>query len=207
MNPTIIVPYRNRLKHLQQFLPHYRRLFPSAPVLIIEQSINKPFNAFKLLNIGAKLSWDTAYYFCFHDVDMLVQGISDYSYPESPTHLATNASQFKWQMPFPEYFGGVTLFNKADFDKCNGFSNNFYCWGGGDNEMYYRVKAVGLDIATRPHRYLSLPHPKTHPVGFDEERMKQAKKKRKVNDGLNNLEYKVIGERGITNGKIITVDI
>ena len=207
MNPTIIIPYRNRLKHVQQFIPHYRKLLPKAPLLIIEQSINKPFNAFKLLNIGAKLSWETADYFCFHDVDMLVQGPADYSYPETPTHLATNASQFNWQMPFPEYFGGVTLFNKMDFEKCNGFSNNFFSWAGGDNEMYLRVKAVGLEITRRPHRYLSLPHPKTHPIGFDEERMKQAKKKRKANDGISHLDYRILNEREIINGKIITVEI
>lgn len=207
MEPTIIIPYRNRLKHLQQFLPHYRKLLPAAPILIIEQSINKPFNAFKLLNIGAKLSWDTADYFCFHDIDMLVQGKPDYSYPETPVHCATNASQFGWQMPFPEYFGGVTLFNKQDFELCNGFSNNFFCWAGGDNEMYYRVHKVGLTVSRRLHRYLSLPHPKRHPIGYDPVRQRQAEQDRAADDGLNNLEYKVVGEREIIGGRIITVEI
>ncbi len=207
MNPTIIIPYRNRQKHIQQFLPHYRKLLPATTFLVIEQSINKPFNAFKLLNIGAKLSWETSDYFCFHDVDMLVQGKPDYSYPENPTHLATNASQFNWQMPFPEYFGGVTLFNKADFEKCNGFSNNFFSWAGGDNEMYYRIKAVGLEVTRRPHRYLSLPHPKSHPTGFDPVRQKQAMEPRKDDDGLSHVDFKIIGEKEIQNGKIITVEI
>lgn len=207
MNPAIIIPYRNRQKHIQQFLPHYRKLLPVATFLVIEQSINKPFNAFKLLNVGAKLSWETTDYFCFHDVDMLVQGKPDYSYPETPTHLATNASQFNWQMPFPEYFGGVTLFNKADFAKCNGFSNNFFSWAGGDNEMYYRVKSVGLEITRRPHRYLSLPHPKSHPTGFDPVRQKQAMKPRRDDDGLSHVDFKIIGEKEILNGKIITVEI
>lgn len=207
MNPTIIVPYRNRSIHLQQFLPHYRKRFPGAQILIIEQSINKEFNSFLLCNVGAKIAWDTSDYFCFHDVDMLVQGPADYSYPETPTHLATNASQFNWQMPFPEYFGGVVLFNKPDFEKCNGYSNNFFSWAGGDNEMYNRVHAVGLEVARRPHRYLSLPHPKRHPTGFDEERMKQAKKKRKATDGLSHVDFKIIDERSILQGKIIMVDI
>ncbi len=207
MNPTIIVPYRDRQKHIQQFLPHYRRIFPKATFLVIEQSINKEFNAFKLLNVGAAIAWETADYFCFHDVDMLVQGPADYSYPETPTHLATNASQFNWQMPFPEYFGGVTLFNKADFEKCNGYSNNFFSWAGGDNEMYNMVKSVGLEITRRPHRYLSLPHPKRHPTGFDPVRQKQAEQERQSNDGLSNVDYKIIGEKEIQNGRIITVEI
>lgn len=207
MNPFIIVPYRNRSRHLQQFLPHFRKLLPKARFVIVEQSENKEFNAFKLCNVGAAHSWPFADYFCFHDVDMLVQGKPDYSYPETPVHCATNASQFNWQMPFPEYFGGVVLFNKADFEKCNGYSNRFYAWAGGDNELYNRVKAVGLQITRRPHRYLSLPHAKRHPTGFDPVRQKQAEQPRQPDDGLNNLDYRIVGRKEITNGIIITVDI
>lgn len=207
MNPTIIIPYRNRSRHLQQFLPYYRKLLPAATFIVIEQSINKEFNAFKLCNIGAVLSWDEAEYFCFHDVDMLVQGKPDYSYPENPVHCATNASQFNWQMPFPEFFGGVVLFNKQDFEKCNGYSNNFNCWAGGDNELYNRCLAVGLEVNRRSHRYLCLPHPKRHPTGFDPVRQKQAEQPRQENDGLSDVEFTILAEREIQNGKIITVEI
>jgi hypothetical protein len=204
---TIIVPYRNRLLHLQQFLPHYRKLLPGANIMVVEQSIKKEFNAFKLCNVGALYAWGTSDYFCFHDVDMLVQGKPDYSYPKTPVHCATHASQFNWQMPFPEYFGGVVLLNKADFEKCNGYSNNFFSWAGGDNELYYRVHAVGLSVARRPHRYLSLPHPKRHPTGYDHARQMQAEQPRAENDGLNNTDFSILEERGIINGKIITVEI
>jgi beta-1,4-galactosyltransferase 5 len=207
MNPTIVIPFRNRNRHLQQFLPYYRKLLPAAKFIVIEQSINKEFNAFKLCNVAAKLAWNESEYFCFHDVDMMVQGKPDYSYPETPTHCATNASQFNWQMPFPEFFGGVVLFNKDDFEKCNGYSNKFFSWGGGDNELYNRVNKVGLTVSRRPHRYLSLPHPRRHPTGFDPVRQKQAEQDRAPDDGLNNLSFEVIGEREITNGRIITVEI
>lgn len=204
---AIIVPFRNRHRHLREFLPHYRKLLPNARFYIIEQSVRNEFNAFLLSNIGAKLAWDESDYFCFHDVDMLVQGQPDYSYPENPVHCATNASQFNWQMPFPEFFGGVVLFNKPDFEKCNGYSNNFFAWGGGDNELYYRVHAVGLTVDRRPHRYLSLPHPKRHPTGFDPVRQKQAEQPRAENDGLSHTEFTILDEREIIQGKIITVDI
>lgn len=207
MTPTIIIPYRNRLLHLQQFLPHYRKLMPDARFLVVEQSIKREFNAFKLCNAGALYAWDSSDYFCFHDVDMLVQGRPDYSYPNSPTHCATHASQFNWQMPFPEYFGGVVLFNKPDLERCNGYSNNFFSWAGGDNELYYRVHAVGLNISRRPHRYLSLPHPRRHPTGFDPERQKQAEQDRVPDDGLSHTEFTILAEREIQNGKIITVEI
>lgn len=207
MSPTIVIPFRNRHKHVAQFLPYYRKLLPAATFIVVEQTIDKEFNAFKLCNIGAAITWDKSDYFCFHDVDMLVQGKPDYSYPETPVHCATNASQFNWQLPFPEYFGGVVLFNKEDFKLCNGYSNKFDSWAGGDNELYNRVHKVGLTVTRRPHRYLSLPHPKRHPTGFDPVRQKQAEQDRAPDDGLNNLKFAILNERDITHGKIITVDI
>src|ERR1051325_1833581 len=93
---SIVIPYRNRASHLAKFLQHYRPRIPKAEFLVIEQSIHKPFNRGLIKNIGALQS--QADYFIFHDVDMLVQGRMDYSYPESPTHLATHASQFGWKM-------------------------------------------------------------------------------------------------------------
>jgi len=37
--------------------------------------------------------------------------------------------------------------------------------------------------------------------------MKQAKKKRKASDGISHLDYRILNEREIINGKIITVEI
>lgn len=201
------MPFRNRHRHLQQFLPYYRKLLPDAQFVIVEQSQNKEFNAFALVNIGCKIAWDSAEYFCFHDVDMLVQGKPDYSYPDTPTHCATAASQFNWQLPYPGYMGGVVLFNKPDLIKVNGYSNKFNCWAGGDTELWYRVHKVGLSVSRRPHRYLSLPHPKRHPTGFDPVRQKQAEQDRADDDGLNSVKFEIVAEREISNGRIITVEI
>jgi predicted glycosyltransferase involved in capsule biosynthesis len=204
-NLSIIIPYRNRASHLAQFLKHYRLRLPKAEFLVIEQSIHKPFNRGLIKNIGALNS--QADYFIFHDVDMLVQGKADYSYPEHPTHLATHASQFGWKMPQDKYFGGVVAFNRSDFEKTNGYSNQFVGWGGEDDSLYYSVLSAGLQIATREHRYLSLPHPKDHPTGYDPVKMEQAKQPRMPDDGLNNCQYSIVGERTLPQGRIITVDI
>lgn len=205
MKLAIIIPYRNRSQHLAKFLQHYRPRLPAAEFIIVEQSIHKQFNRAKLLNIGV-LNTDADYY-AFHDVDMLVQGAFDYSRPDNPTLLATNASQFNWQMPFPEYFGGVVLFNKQDFLTCNGYSNLFEGWGGEDNEMYNHLQLCGLEISHRPHRYLSLTHPKSHPTGYDPFKMEQAKQPRKVDDGLSHCEYKILSESKIIGGKKILVEV
>lgn len=198
----IIIPYRNRSSHLTQFLKHYRRVLRDPEFLIVEQSEHKAFNRGKLLNIGVLLSSND--YFLLHDVDMLVQGPVDYSKPDEPTLLATNASQFKWQMPFPEYFGGVVAFTRQDFTDLNGYSNEFWGWGGEDNELRYRCLGMGYNIQYRPHRYFSLPHDK-HPIGFDAKKMEQAKKPRQDDDGLLNTRYELIGEREVLGGRIVTV--
>jgi len=200
----IIIPYRNRSSHLSKFLQHYRRFFKDTAFLIIEQDDDKAFNRGKLLNIGALISGSD--YFIFHDVDMLVQGIPDYSKPDEPTLLATNASQFNWQMPFADYFGGVTAFTREDFYFVNGYSNNFWGWGGEDNELRYRCLYYGMNIAYRPHRYLSLPHDK-HPIGYDAIKMEQAKRPRQNGDGLSNTRYEIVEERELLHGRIVTVSL
>jgi len=97
-------------------------------IYIIEQLEGKPFNRAKLLNIGFLESKADHDYFIFHDVDMLPHGV-DYSYRECPTHMASGASQFGGTMPYPDYFGGVTMFNRESAELVNGFSNEYWGWG------------------------------------------------------------------------------
>ena len=116
---SIIVPYRDRENHLKEFLP-YMENSPylknlDFEILIVEQEEGKPFNRGKLLNVGAAESPSSSYY-CFHDVDMLPL-VSDYSSVASPTHLAAEAEQFGFKLPYGGYFGGVTLFGKSYLDR------------------------------------------------------------------------------------------
>src|SRR5690348_11136387 len=97
----IVVPYRDRNLHLIEFVRHMTKRFKEAQIVVIEQVPGKPFNRGKLLNIG--FIEFVGEYYAFHDVDMLPIR-ADYSYPESPTHIATEVEQFGFQMPFPEYF-------------------------------------------------------------------------------------------------------
>ncbi|ELU00145.1 hypothetical protein CAPTEDRAFT_200648 [Capitella teleta] len=50
-------------------------------------------------------------------------------------------------------FGGVTSFTPQQFKKVNGFSNNFFGWGGEDINMYYRIVKAGFEKTT-PSIYL-----------------------------------------------------
>ena len=109
-------------------------------IFIIEQSDDKPFNRGKLLNIGFKYAVrKRCDYVVFHDVDKIPISI-DYSYADYPIHLATN------DIPFKEYFGGVTLFPVQDFQKINGFSNNYWGWGFEDDDLRYRCVKHNLHL-------------------------------------------------------------
>jgi hypothetical protein len=56
----------------------------------------------------------------------------DYSYSDTPIHLATDT------IPFESYFGGITLFPSESFEKINGFSNLYWGWGFEDDDLRYR---------------------------------------------------------------------
>ena len=140
----VIVPYRNRYEHLLKFKLHIQAKLYEAKIpfelIIVEQDNSQSFNRGKLLNIGfqeaEKLNCD---YVVFHDVDMLPRKV-DYTYANHPVHLATK------DIPFKEYFGGITMFPVEDFRKINGFSNKYWGWGFEDDDLLYRCKLKGLNL-------------------------------------------------------------
>jgi hypothetical protein len=140
----VIVPYRDRYEHLQIFKNYITEYLNSTGIpfelIIVEQDGGSNFNRGKLLNIGfkyaKKLKCD---YVVFHDVDMLPIDV-DYSYVEHPIHLATNfiSDGDMKRTLFYNYFGGVTLFSVSDFERINGYSNEYWGWGFEDDDLLYR---------------------------------------------------------------------
>ena len=142
-------------------------------IIIVEQSDDKrKFNRGKLLNAGFELAkreicaaaraagggpracaaaLDGAS-FVFHDVDLLPQPLIRALYgrlpaPGAPMHIARCWNRYNNN---PKYFGGVNAFRWRDFEKINGFPNNYWGWGGEDDELINRVNAVGLRPARPP---------------------------------------------------------
>jgi hypothetical protein len=155
-NPTpqktaVIVPFRDlhksqkRKEHLDTFIPAMSKYLSQANVpfkiFIVEQSDDgRKFNRGKLLNIGFKYAEaQKCTTFIFHDVDLLP---SDelrpwyVSMPSNPAHIARVWNRYSDN---PRYFGGVVSFTRDQYRKINGFPNNFWGWGGEDDEMYRRV--------------------------------------------------------------------
>jgi len=144
----IIVPYRNRPQQLKRFTKHMGEYLNDLDyqIFIIEQSDDKPFNRGKLLNVGYKFACDNGCdYFVFHDVDMLPEDV-DYSYSDKPLHLATHLQEHDYETTFFDYFGGVTMFTKEDFELINGFSNEYWGWGFEDDDLLIRCYDSNLDL-------------------------------------------------------------
>ncbi len=169
--------------------------FKNADIFIIEQEQGKPFNRGKLINIGF-LEASGYDYYAFHDVDMLpVQ--ADYSFPtKGPTMIATKVQQFKYKMPFPEYFSGVLLFTPADMILCNGYHNGFWGWAAEDNHFRDRVLSVGLEIQHRQCIFNSLHHERIIVSKLYEANCNLWKKGPQLDNGLTNCEYKIISRDG-----------
>lgn len=146
---AVIVPYRDRPSHLEVFVPYMQEYLKDYDykIFVIEQADNKPFNRGKLLNIGAKIAIKEGFdYFALHDVDMLPLKGVDYSYSETPIHLASIVNK---ETPFMDYFGGVTLFNVHDFKIINGYSNEYWGWGFEDDDLLNRCIEKHLPLETK----------------------------------------------------------
>ena len=143
----VVVPYRNRYEHLQEFKKSITEYLESKnidfEVIVVEQDNAKLFNRGMLLNIGFKHAKDLGCdYVVFHDVDMLPIDV-DYSYSDVPLHLSTNfelEEGEKERTIFDEYFGGVTMFPVKMFEDIDGYSNKYWGWGYEDNDLLLRCK-------------------------------------------------------------------
>jgi hypothetical protein len=115
-------------------------------IFVIEQGDDKSFNRGKLLNVGYEIaSKNGCDYFVFHDVDMLPEDV-DYSYSDKPLHLATHLQEHDYETTYFDYFGGVTLFNREDFEAINGYSNEYWGWGFEDDDLLVRCYQTNLPL-------------------------------------------------------------
>lgn len=148
---AIIVPFRDsednkpRTKQLNEFVQYMENYLQGYDykIFVIEQSDDsRKFNRGQLLNIGFELADKEGYNnFIFHDVDLLPSDELKKYYitvpSNNPVHIAAVWNRYGSN---PKYFGGIVAFNKEMFERINGYPNNFWGWGGEDDELYNRTK-------------------------------------------------------------------
>lgn len=148
---AIIIPFRDsesskpRTKQLNKLTEYFQSYLAGYDykIFVIEQSDDKrKFNRGQLLNIGYEIADSQGYdNFIFHDVDLLPSPELKEYYINAPTdkpvHIAAVWDRYGSN---PSYFGGIVAFNRNMFNKINGYPNNFWGWGGEDDELLKRTK-------------------------------------------------------------------
>ncbi|XP_029460103.1 beta-1,4-galactosyltransferase 1-like [Rhinatrema bivittatum] len=216
---AVIIPFRHRDKHLKYWLyylhPILQRQQLDYGVYVINQDGEETFNRAKLMNVGfAEALKDYDYdCFVFSDVDLIpMDDRNIYKCNSQPRHLSVSVDKLGFRLPYQQLFGGVTALSKDQFQKINGFPNNYWGWGGEDDDISNRIRYNKMSIS-RPNaiigKYRMIQHfrdakNEPNPQRFD----RIAHTKETMNsDGLNSLSYEVLKTEKYPLYTIITVNI
>ena len=107
--------------------------------------------------------------------------------------MSVAMNKFHYKLPYKTYFGGVSAISVKHFQLVNGFSNQFWGWGGEDDDMSRRIHKERLKITRYQKevaRYTMIKH-KQQPVNKERVKILRSATKRYLKDGLNSLKYKV----------------
>ncbi|XP_031431557.1 beta-1,4-galactosyltransferase 3 [Clupea harengus] len=216
---AIIIPHRNREHHLKFFLyhvhPFLQRQQLDYGIYIIHQAGNYTFNRAKLMNVGFREAmreedWDCLF---FHDVDLIPEDDrNSYTCETVPKHAAIAMDKFGYKLPYKMYFGGVSALTPLQYLRMNGFPNNYWGWGGEDDDIGIRVSLGGMSIS-RPSvnigRYKMIKHKLDTGNERNPERFNMLAKTRQTwkLDGMNSLDYELISREYRQLYTNITVNI
>nr|XP_015210630.1 PREDICTED: beta-1,4-galactosyltransferase 2 [Lepisosteus oculatus] len=201
---AIIIPFRHRDHHLKYWLhylhPILRRQKIDYGIYIINQLGEDTFNRAKLLNIGYTEALKDAEYDCFifSDVDLIPMDDRNlYHCYDQPRHFAIAMDKFGFRLPYAGYFGGVSGLSRNQFLKINGFPNEYWGWGGEDDDIYNRITLNGMKVSrpdVRIGRYRMIKHERDkhnepNPQRFNKIQNTKVTMKR---DGINSLQYRLV---------------
>ncbi|XP_053561824.1 beta-1,4-galactosyltransferase 4 [Bombina bombina] len=216
---AILIPHRNREKHLLYLLDHLHPFLQRQQldygIYLIHQAGNAKFNRAKLLNVGymealKEEKWDC---FIFHDVDLVPENdFNLYLCDSEPKHLVVGRNVTGYRLLYKGYFGGVTALTTDQVAKVNGYSNNYWGWGGEDDDLRVRVTLQNMKVV-RPSpdvaKYTMIFHTRDSGNEVNKKRMELLRKVSKVwkTDGLNSCVYKLLSLEHNPLYINITVDI
>ncbi|XP_038849693.1 beta-1,4-galactosyltransferase 1-like [Salvelinus namaycush] len=216
---AIIIPFRNRDEHLKFWLyylhPILQRQQLDYGIYVINQDGDEIFNRAKLLNVGYTEALKEYDYGCFvfSDVDLIpMDDRNTYKCFSQPRHLSVSMDKFGFRLPYNQYFGGVSSMSKEQFLKINGFPNNYWGWGGEDDDIFNRLSSRGMTISRpsgavgkcRMIRHNRDGGNEDNPQRFD----RIAHTRETMNkDGIKTLSYKVVKVEKDQLYTKITVDV
>jgi len=171
------------------------------------QSKMAKFNLGRLKNIGFDISSNENHndntYYILSDVDLLpsVQLIDDYlKYPKNCIHLGNKGTRYEENKNDKKFLGGVFSVNKEYFEKCNGYPNNFWGWGGEDDVLLQRIKQNDLEIDNSEKPVIDLEDISLQEklIDLKQKKLKDMKKIEKVADDQKDDQWR---KNGLSNIK------
>lgn len=193
MRPIVLIPYRDRVNHLNKLVDALSSYFPPTDVYVIEQFDDGPFNKGAILNAGFKETQSMGDYFILHDVDQLpITGKVDYSYASCPTHISAHCSQFGYAIPYEQILGGVVIVPKEQFYLINGFPNSFRGWGGEDDMFFQSFMLKKIKVERRACWFESLDHERKIDPTYYRNNLYLLRSGRNFADGISSCEYQVV---------------
>ncbi|XP_066897468.1 beta-1,4-galactosyltransferase 1 isoform X3 [Kogia breviceps] len=211
-NPKVKEHLKYWLYYLHPILQHQQLDYG---VYVINQAGESMFNRAKLLNVGFKEALKDYDYNCFvfSDVDLIpMNDHNTYRCFSQPRHISVAMDKFGFSLPYVQYFGGVSALSKQQFLTINGFPNNYWGWGGEDDDIFNRLAFKGMSVS-RPNAVIGkcrmIRHSRDkknepNPQRFD--RIAHTKETM-LSDGLNTLTYLVLDVQRYPLYTKITVDI
>jgi beta-1,4-galactosyltransferase 4 len=212
---AVIFPYReqvqqNRSQQLKDTLDYYTKLNkPNIDYYIIEQGNDKPFNRGVLINAGhdilkkSNLGYENEVH---HDIDVQAN-------EEFIKYFSSDNVVGKPRYNDSKHFGNISILPLSIMEQANGYSNNYWGWGGEDNNFRERIEKENISIY-RPipkiNKMKYLPHIKATELNLKNTDLDKVKRKDKEDgyiSGLVDLKYTIISEEKLSDHVFkITID-
>jgi len=212
---AVIFPYReqvqqNRSQQLKETLDYYTKLNKSnIDYYIIEQGNDKPFNRGVLINAGHDIikKSDVGYENeVHHDIDVQAN-------EEFIKYFSSDNVVGKPRYNDSKHFGNISILSLSVMEQANGYSNNYWGWGGEDNNFRERILKKNIPIY-RPipkiNKMKYLPHIKATELNLknpDVDKIKIKDKEDGYISGLADLKYTILKKEKINDRTfMITID-
>jgi len=219
---AIIIPYRDRRKHLEYFIdntvPLIQKHLPHTKVIVVEQANDKLFNRGKLLNVGFMEYKDKTKYFFTHDVDIIpnIDVIKT-------VYSNNNIDVYRIKSAHTTSLGGIIKVKHDIIFDINGFPNDIWGWGIEDRALYYRCCMKKYKITDNKNQsFKIMPHNSNVRTYINEKKKisdmwgekyidtlnEKQKEEMIMGSGLNNLDYTILERKTVHDMvELIKVDI
>lgn len=141
----IVIPYRNRQRHLNYFIdnsiPLIKQYLPNTKVVVIEQNEGKLFNRGAIINVAFKEYLHDTKYFITNDVDI---NPTEKCLKELYSANLEDKSVLAIYSSWCNTLGGIIKIHSDSINKMNGFPNDIWGWGVEDKALQNRAEIYGI---------------------------------------------------------------